>query len=74
LNAVLSSLAAFVAALARPRTPLVKAIRLALVIKLFAIGGIAAFMLPMARQHAIDASAVFRLISPATSALNQGER
>ena len=74
MNAVLSSLAAFLAALARPRTPLVKAIRLALLIKLVAIAGIAAFMLPLARQQAINTSAVFRVISPATSALDQGER
>ena len=72
MNAVLSSLGAFLAALVRPRTPLVRAIRLALVIKLIAIAGIAAVMLPGARQNRVDASAMSRLIGPAAAAFGQG--
>jgi hypothetical protein len=74
MNAVLSSLGAFLAAFARPRTPLVRAIRLVLVIKLIAIAGIASVMLPGARQHGVDASTISRLIGPPTATLDQEGR
>jgi hypothetical protein len=64
LNAVVSSLGAFLAALARPRTPLVRAIRLVLVVKLIAIAAIAIVMLPGAGRRGVDATAMFRLIAP----------
>jgi hypothetical protein len=74
MNAVLSSFGAFLGALARPRTPLVRAVRLVLVIKLIAIAGIAGVMLPGARQRGIDASTISRLIGPPTPTLDQGGR
>jgi hypothetical protein len=73
LNAVLSSLAAFLAALVRPPTPLARAIRLVLVIKLIAIAGIGMVMVPAAR-HGVNASAVLRLIAPPPSPSNHQER
>jgi hypothetical protein len=74
LNAVWSSLGAFLAALVRPRTPLVRAIRIVLVIKLIAIAGIAIVMMPGSGRHGVDARAMFRLIAPSTSPLNQEGR
>ena len=74
MNAVLASLGAFLAAFARPRTPLVRSIRLVLVIKLIAIAGIASVMVPAARQRGVDANAIFRLIGPPTPTLDQGGR
>jgi hypothetical protein len=71
MNAVLSSLGAFLAALVRPRTPLVRAIRLVLVIKLIAIIGIGIVMVP---RHGVDATAMFRLMAPPPSPLNQQGR
>jgi hypothetical protein len=72
MNAVLASLGAFLAAFVRPPTPLARAIRLAIVIKLIAIAGIAGVMLPDARQRAVDASAISRLIGPPTPTLDRG--
>ena len=67
MNATLSSLAAFLAAGVWPRTPLAKAIRLGLVIKLFAIGGIGVFMLASSGRPVIGPIAVARLIGPPAS-------
>jgi hypothetical protein len=56
LGAILSSLAAFIAAGARPPTPLARAIVLALAIKVF--------MFPQSTQPVVDASAMARAIGP----------
>ena len=56
MNAILSSLAAFLAAAVRPRTPLAQAIRLVLVIKLIAIGGIGVFMHAISGPAGVDPS------------------
>jgi hypothetical protein len=74
LNAILSALAAFLAAGVRPRTPLAKAIVLVLVIKLFAIAGFGVFMLPGSGPPVVDPSAVSRLIGPSMSSPNEGGR
>ena len=62
LNAVLSSIVAFLAAGARPPTPFAKAIRLVLVIKLVAIAAIGVVMVASGGGPAVDAGAVARLI------------
>jgi hypothetical protein len=67
LNAVLSSIAAFLAAGVRPPTPFAKAIRLALAIKLVAIAGIGVVMHASRGGPAVDAGAVGRLIGPPVS-------
>jgi hypothetical protein len=67
LSALFSSLAAFIAAGVRPRTPLARAIVVVLVIKLFAIAGIKLFMFPDGAQPAADANAVAHLLAPSTS-------
>ena len=67
MNAILSSLAAFLAAAVRPRTPLAQAIRLVLVIKLIAIGGIGVFMHAINGPAGVDPIAVARLIGPSPS-------
>jgi hypothetical protein len=64
LNAVLSSIVAFLAAGVRPPTPFAKAIRLVLVIKLVAIAAIGVVMVASAGGPAVDAGAVARLIGP----------
>jgi hypothetical protein len=64
LGAILSSLAAFIAAGAKPRTPLAKAIVLVLLIKLIAIAGIKVFMFPESTQLVVDATAMARAIGP----------
>jgi hypothetical protein len=74
LNAILSALAAFLAAGVRPRTPLAKAIVLVLVIKLLAIAGFGVFMLPGSGPPVVDPSAVSRLIGPSMSSPNEGGR
>ena len=50
MRAIVSSLAAFLAAGLRPRTPLAKAIVLVLVIKLIGIAGMKMFMFPDSAQ------------------------
>ena len=65
LRAILSSLSAFLAAGARPRTPLAKAIVLILVIKLISIASIRFFMFPDSAQPASDATAVARVLGVA---------
>jgi hypothetical protein len=67
LNAVLSSILAFLAAGVRPPTPLAKAIRLALAIKLAAIAGIGVVMHVSRGAAAVDAAVVARLIGPPMS-------
>jgi hypothetical protein len=61
LRAIASSLAAFLAAGLRPRTPLAKAIVLILVIKLIGIVGMKAFMFPDGAQPVVDANAMARV-------------
>jgi hypothetical protein len=67
LNAILSSLAAFLATLMRPRTPLAKAIVLTLAIKLMAIAGIGIVMLSGRERPVVDAMAMSRLIGPSVT-------
>jgi hypothetical protein len=64
LRAFASSLAAFLVAGLRPRTPLAKAIVLVLVIKLIGIAGIKVFMFPDSAQPVVDAAAMARAIGP----------
>ena len=64
LRAILSSLAAFLAAGARPPTPLAKAIVLVLVIKLIGLAGIKVFMFSDDTQPVVDATAMARAIGP----------
>jgi hypothetical protein len=73
LNAVLSSIVAFLAAGVRPPTALARSIRLVLAIKLVAIAGIGAVMLASRSGPAVDAPAVARLIGPPASP-DQGGR
>jgi hypothetical protein len=74
LNAVLSTFGAFLAALARPRTPLVRAIRLVLAIKLIAIAGIGAAVHSGLWRQPVDTGAMSRLIGPSPSALDHEGR
>ena len=67
LGAILSSLAAFIAAGARPRTPLARAIVLVLVIKLIGIAGIKAFMFADSTRPIVDATSMARVIGLPTS-------
>jgi hypothetical protein len=64
LNAVLSSIIAFLAAGVRPPTPFAKALRLVLAIKLLAIACIGVAMVASRGGPAVDATAVARLIGP----------
>jgi hypothetical protein len=64
LSAIFSSLAAFVAAGARPPTPLARAIVLVLVLKLIGLVGIKLIMFPDSVQPVIDAAAMTRAIGP----------
>ena len=73
LNAVMSSLAAFLAAGVRPPTPLAKAITLVLVLKLLAITGASIALLSIKRSP-IDPGAVARLIGPSTPSPDEGRR
>jgi hypothetical protein len=66
LNAILSTLGAFLGAGVRPPTPLAKAIMVVLVIKLVAIAGIGVFLASDARRPVVDPIAVSRLIGPST--------
>jgi hypothetical protein len=62
LSAIVSSLAAFVGAGLRPRTPLAKAIVLILIIKLIGIAGMKVFMFPDSAQPVVDANAMARVV------------
>ena len=64
MNAVLSSLAAFLATGARPPTPLAKAIVLVLVVKLVAIAGAGVFLFSSSGRMVVDSTTVSRLIGP----------
>jgi hypothetical protein len=64
LSAILSSLAAFVAAGAKPPTPLARAIVVVLILKLIGISGIKLFMFPDSAQPVIDAAAMTRALGP----------
>jgi hypothetical protein len=72
MNAVLSSLAAFLAAGARPPTPLAKAIVLVLVVKLMAIAGAGLFLFSSSGRLVVDSDAVSRLVGPSVWSTNGG--
>ena len=72
LNAVLSSLNAYLAAGVRPPTPLAKAIVLVLVVKLVAIAGAGVFLFSSSGRLVVDSNAVSRLIGPSVSSANEG--
>ena len=67
LRAILSSLSAFLAAGARPRTPLAKAIVVVLIIKLVGIAGVKMFMFADSTQPVVDATAMARVIGVSAS-------
>lgn len=66
-SAILSSLTAFLAAVARPRTPLAKTIVLVLVIKLIGIVGMMIFTFADDAWPVVDATTMVRVIGPSTS-------
>jgi hypothetical protein len=72
MNAVLSSLAAFLAAGARPPTPLAKAIVLVLVVKLMAIAAIGVFLFSSRGPMVVDSTRISRLIGPSVPLPNEG--
>jgi hypothetical protein len=74
LNAVISSLAAFVAAGVRPPTPLAKAITLVLTFKLLAVAGASIFLFSINKQPTVDPGAVSRLIGPSMPSLGERRR
>lgn len=74
MNAILSSLGAFLAAGVQPQTPLAKAIMLVLVIKLIAIAGIGVFIKSGSGRPVVDSIAVSRLISPSVPLPSEGGR
>ncbi len=65
MRALLSSLSAMLAALARPRTPLAKAIMFVLVVKLIGIIGIRMWMFSPSARPMIDPDAMARVIGAA---------
>ena len=67
MKPLLASLAAFIRAGLRPRTPLAKAIMLALAIKLVIIVSMKVFLFSGDARPAVDDAAMRRLIGPATS-------
>ena len=66
MKRVLSALADFVMAGLRPRTPLAKAIALALAIKLVVIVSMKVFLFPGDARPVVDAAAMLRFIGPST--------
>jgi hypothetical protein len=72
VNAIISSLAAFLAAGVRPPTALAKAIMLVLALKLLAITAASIFLFSSNERPAVDPGAISRLIGP--SSLNEGRR
>ena len=68
LKAVLLTLADFVKAGLRPRTPLARAIAVALAIKLVIIVSMKVFLFSGDARPAVDEAAVARLIGPSTHA------
>jgi hypothetical protein len=67
LRPVFSSLAAFLAAGARPPTPLARAIVLVLVLKMIGMAGIKLIMFPENAAPAVDAAAMARLLGAPSS-------
>jgi hypothetical protein len=74
LNAVLSSLAAYLVAGVRRPTPLAQAIVLVLVFKLMVIAGAGVFLFSSSGRLVVDSNAVSRLIGPSGSSANEGRR
>ena len=72
LNAVLSSLAAYLVAGVRPPTPLAKAIVLVLAVKLMAIAGAGIFLFSSSGRMIVDSAMVSRLIGPSVPLPNEG--
>jgi hypothetical protein len=67
MSGVFSSLAAFVAAGARPQTALARAIVFVLILKLVGIVGIKLLFFPDSARPAVDAAAIERTFGPVTS-------
>jgi hypothetical protein len=67
MKPILSSLADFIMAGLRPRTPLAKAIMVALAVKLVIIVSMKVFLFSGDAQPAVDDATMRRLIGPATS-------
>jgi hypothetical protein len=65
MRALLSSIAAFIAAGARPRTALAKAIVVVLVIKLIGLAGIKAFLFPPSAEPVVNADTMMQIIGTA---------
>lgn len=74
MKAVLQSLVDFIMAGLRPRTPLAKAIVLALAVKLVIIVAMKVFLFSGETQPAVDDAAMLRLIGPAPRAPAPGDR
>jgi hypothetical protein len=72
MNAVLSSLADFLAASARPPTPLAKALVLVLVVKLAAIAAIGVFLFSSSGRVVVDSTRISRLIGLSVPLPNEG--
>jgi hypothetical protein len=68
MKAVLSSLADFIGAGLRPRTPLAKAITVALAVKLVFIVSIKVFLFSGDARPAVDDAVMDRVLGPAGSA------
>ena len=62
MRAIVSSLAAFLSAGLRPRTPLAKAIVFVLVIKLIGIAGMKVFMFSDSAQPVVDANVMAHVV------------
>jgi hypothetical protein len=67
LRAIFASLAAFISAGIRPRTPLARAIVFVLILKLIGIAGIKTFMFPDSARPVVDGAAMARAIGLPTS-------
>ena len=67
MRPVFSSLAAFLAAGARPPTPLARAIVLVLVLKMIGMAGIKLFMFPENAAPSVDTAAMARLLGAPSS-------
>jgi hypothetical protein len=74
MKPILSSLADFILAGLRPRTPLARAIVLVLAVKLVIIVSMKVLLFSGDAQPAVDDAAMRRLIGPAPSVRAPGER
>jgi hypothetical protein len=75
LRAIFASVAAFISAGIRPRTPLARAIVFILILKLIGIAGIKIFIFPDSAQPVVDGTAMARAIGlPDVLALKRGGR